>query len=86
VLRKRDEVVAAGPSLVGEQDDSVVGRREFPNGLGVALEPAVVLRFALGDRGVQIESDENALCGIEVVEGSEGGCGRGHLWVGMSWA
>ena len=44
------------------------------------LEAAVVLWLAVDDRGVQIETDEHALFGWEVVERIErgGGGGFGH--------
>jgi CheY-like chemotaxis protein len=53
---------------VGHDDDTVPGRGEFPNGPGVACEPPVVLDDAVLDRGVEIQPDEDAVSGPDVVE------------------
>jgi len=53
VARKRREVVAAGTALVGHEYDAVTRIGELADRLRVALEPAVVLRFSVFDRGVE---------------------------------
>jgi len=54
-------------------DDAVTGLGELADGLRVALEPAVVLRFSVLDRRVEVEPNEDARVGRQVVDGVEGG-------------
>jgi len=59
---------------VGHEGGLEAAVGEFRDRLGVAVEPAVVLDFAVLDGGVQVEADEDALAVVEVVERLE----RGH--------
>jgi len=75
VARKRREVVAAGTALVGHEYDAVTRIGELADRLRVALEPAVVLRFSVFDRGVEVEPNEDARVCRKVVDGVESGHG-----------
>jgi len=68
VLLKRDERVVAWPTLVGHEDDAVACVGQLFDCCCVAFESAVVLDRAIFDRRVEVETDENALFGFEIVD------------------
>lgn len=61
VLLERDEGVSARPALMGEDGDRVVCLEQFGNGVGVALESAVVLNDPVLDGGVDVDAYQHAL-------------------------
>jgi len=56
---------------VGHDGDGEVAVDQLAQRRRVAVKAAVVLYLAVFDRGVQVESDEDALSVVEVVEGLE---------------
>jgi len=69
VLVERDEILVARPALVGHQHDAVAHLGQFFDGFCVAFESAVVLDGAVVvDRRVEVKTNENALCIVEIIE------------------
>jgi len=81
VLFQRDEGVAAGSAWWSHQGGLEAAVGEFRDGLGVAVEPAIVLDLPVLHGAVEVEADEDALAVVEVVERLErghGGCSNGR--------